>query len=472
MRRVSAVLALAVSSLTTAGAQAAPLTPLVPLKGLTDGPALGPDAVTYATSGTNARALTVLRRPLAGGAAATLLAQAEPQVGDDLYSTGVEVSGGRVALGVTESEAVDPDGFTDYAVVRSGAGLKDVVAGTLGRTGKDLVLRFDLDGDQLVSVSDFQATLRDLAAPGSAPRVVGREKGVRVARVAGPFVAVGAVGEKAATVVVYDRATLTERSRTTVAITPPYAFGFDFDLQDDGTVAVLQANPASTGSTPKEDLAFAALGETTPRVVVSDVDPLVLRLAGGRALVSRARGPRSRELVLAGTDGTVTPVSFPTDRVAGADFDGTRVALATDRCLYVGDTTDAAVSGSGAEPPLGTCPQAAVRVDTPLRAPAADGVTTTVTCGQGPAAGCPVTVRLIAERVRGRGPYQLVATTLTLPVGTARTLVLKPSKTGLRKLRAALAHGVKTASVRIEAAVRDAAGLTARDARTIRLWAR
>lgn len=450
----AALLAVAVPSAT-----AAPLAPVTPLSGLETGPALRGDDVLYATSVKGA-SFALRQRPVAGGAPTTLFTQARPLAGDDLHGQGLRASASRVTLGLAETEAVDPDGFTNYSVVRSGAGLQDVVAGAL--SGTPQVSSFDLDGDVLAYVSDVRAYVRDLA-DGAPAQQLG-PAGVRIAKVAGPFLALGVVTDEGAQVIVYERASGTERYRVDVPITQPYAFGFDLDLQADGTVAVLQANPASTGGVPKQDLAWASLAEPTLHVVARDVDPIVARIAGDRILAARAVGTAAEQLLLVTLGGVVSPASFPVDNIAGADFDGSRVALATSRCLYVGDAGDP----SPAEPPAGTCTHTVLTADGPITG-RTSGVRGVVTCRQGPADGCRVTLRLVSRRVGRQAPMTLASRTATVGVGESVSRLLQPRKADLRKLRAAVKRTRRTAAVSIVATAVDPTGKTARAERAVSL---
>lgn len=456
MRFVVPTLLAAAALAAPAVATAAPLAPVQKLSGFETGPALRGDQVLYATS-VKGKAFTLQQQPIAGGAATTLFSQSMPLKGDDLYGMGIRASATRVALGATEAQAVDPDGFTNYSVVRSGEGLQDVVAGDLD--GNEHVAGFDLDGDVLVHVSKFQAYVRDLAAGTPAQRI--GPEGARTVKVAGPYVAVGRVGEKSAEVIVYDRATATETYRVAVPITQPYAFGFDLDLQADGTVAVLQANPASTGGVPKQDLAWASVADPKLHVIATDVDAYVLRLAADRVLFIRAKG-RSKELAIATLTGEVRPASFPVDHIVGADFDGSRIAMATVRCLYVGDAAEPAA----AEPPAGPCTQTVLLTEAPLTA-TTKGVRAAVGCRQGPAAGCTGTLRLRSGRVGRQAPLTLAARTFAAPVGAAASALLTPSRTVLRKLRAATRR--KAVTVTVAATGKDASGRTVRSERHVSL---
>lgn len=426
------------------------------------GPALSGDRVAWSTVD-RAEAVFSVRTAALGGKPSVLYVARRTKKDGELQGVDVALSPSRSVFAFGEFVPVDPEGATLYQRALAGppAGPFAPVAGDAD--GRAVVDSLDLSGDALLTTertsSGIGAFVRDLAA--GTPGVKFGGSVVREARIAGDLVAYGeTTGDATARVHVVNWRTGVEVFHVDVPITPPYAFGFGLDVQEDGTVAIRVANAASTGSSPRSDLAWASPSQPTLHVVATDVGQDVTRISGGRILFERAHGARARELALASLDGTVRTASFPVDAVVGADLQGSRVALATGTCVYAGDVSDPAPTAA----PPGTCPQDSLALDT-ARSALRGRVNTRVTCVTGTATGCDGTVVLrrgslvLAERRYHAAPGATVSVGVTMSASRLKSL---RRRAGLRR---------RTTIIDVRAYGKDDAGLRAsvyRDA-TVRL---
>lgn len=460
-RRALAALAAGAASLAPAApALAADVAAVDRVPFVTAGPAISGERIAYAESDGRGGSIRFLGATI-GATPSELFARAAPEnpkVGS-LNGVGVALTPTRTAFAFGEDLAVDPDGATAYQQAYAGppAGPFAPIAGT--PDGDQVVVdHVDASGDAVLTVertsSAVRAFVRDLAA-GTPPKQVGGD-GVRAARIAGPYVAVAtSTSDTVTRVTVSDWRTDAVLYAVDVPVTAPYGFGFGLDVQEDGTIAVRAANPASTGSKPKVDLAWASAAQPTLHVLATDVGTQLTRISGGRILFERAKGTLARELVLADLAGTVTPVSFPLDTVMGADLDGTRMTFATPTCVYAGDVPATAPAVA----PPGVCPQASTRLGT-ARSKTRGRVVVEVSCVMATAAGCRTAVALQTPKAKNRRTLTLATRTVTVPAGTSRRFGVTMSAKRLRDLRARVGRTRRTAIVDVIARVKDDAGLT------------
>ncbi|PTL60147.1 hypothetical protein [Paraconexibacter algicola] len=459
MRTPSAVLSaatLAAALLAAAPAvQAAPITSVAADQQILDGPVFAGDTVAWA-AGTRPQRL---RAVVAGGAPRTLARTPAFPEGGEAFTFGLEGSPTRLAWGFGEGVAVDPDGYTTREQVVAGppGGPLVRVAGD----GADAVraTAMDLDGDRLVTSEDIVAegqrpssVLRgyDLAAGGD-PTALAPQGSAELAT-AGPYVAyrsASTTGGALARIVVADAATGTPVYGVDVPTVPPIGYGLRFDLQADGTLAVLTANPAATGSDPVLDLAWASIADPTLHVIVPDVTPFNLRIAANRIVYGRELDRRSSRLFVADLAGVGHPVTPVVDSVTGVDFDGTRLGWSTEGCVYAGDLPAAAVDAL----PGGRCAGQDYRLVTgTLNRRAARAL---VRCVAGPATGCAGTAKL----TRAGGGPTLARTTFTVGARKQTSIVLPLRPAVLRALqRSARRKKARFATLRIVTSVTDGAG--------------
>jgi hypothetical protein len=453
--RLLAAAALAAALVPAAASSAAEVAPVARTAHLAAGPAISGDRVAYGTAGS---AFSVFGGPIGTRPAQLFSATARHRNGE-LQGVDVALSPTRTAFAFGEFLPVDPDGATAYQRAFAGgpAGPFAAVAGDAD--GRAVVDSLDVSGDALLTTertsSAIRAYVRDLAA-GTPARQIGGD-GVREARIAGDVVAYGEPrGDAQARVHVVNWRTGAELFHVDAPVTAPYSFGFGLDVQTDGTVAIRTANPASTGSKPKVDIAWASPAAPTLHVVATDVGPDVTRISGGRILFERAHGAHGRELALAGLDGTVRAASFPLAYVDGADLDGSRIAFASNGCVYAGDVPAAAPATA----PAGTCPQASLELTT-ARSTTRGRVKVTVTCVMAAARGCEGDVVLRTPRAKHRKVLVLATRKYRVDADRATTFNVTMSSSRLRSLRRRVGQSRRTAIVDVRASATDGAGLTA-----------
>ncbi len=457
MRRPLALLALtAATALAPSAAHAAPAV-VSPTSSVEAGPALAPDGKVLWAQFTKDARLTV-HSGAPGAAPATVFTTPGPT-----HPTNGELLGGRLAATPTralfsysESVAVDPDGYLAFSKLLDGplTGPLTTLAGD--DDGKSYVHSFDVSGEAVLiaqSGSEYGSSQLQVREGNGAPKLVGPPD-ASGGQIAGDYVAygtAGASGSDTQVIHVLNWRTGVELYRTTAPFTAPYAYGFGFDVQEDGTLAILQANPASTGAKPVDDLAFASPAQLTPKVLATDVDPLTLRIRGGQILFARSTVNGSQQqLLLSDLAGSVRAASFPLDYLRGYDFDGTRVAYATPRCVYV-DTVGA---GTPTEPPSGDCARMATSTFTANKLKLAT-VQAKVTCTMAPASGCPATTRI---RTAAPRPRTLATSSSTIATGATKVVTLKVSNRTLRSLRKQYGRKRRSLIVNVRTTVTDDAG--------------
>lgn len=349
---VSSIVAAALSVLALGGASASAAS----FSSIMAGPDLGyaalaGDSVVWSQGPVN-RA-NVVYRASPDGRILEVFRTGAPVAPEVVFSPVVDASASVLAIGYGV-DAVSEDGFSSprWSAVRAGA-----VGGTVPVIAdRNLAVdRYDLavSGDRVATIerrapgsSTCVVRVRDVVAASAvtvgAPLACSSatEAGVRLA---GSFVAVWS--ESAITVIRW--ATDEVQYRVKTAAGAP-----GWDLQDDGTVEVEVAANA---------VVWASIAEPFPHRVATPRRSGQVRLASGRFAYIRRRfsaltSPQdpSRELVVQPLDGEARPVSFPFAlALAPFDFDGSRVALLTHRCLYVGDVSSGPAPDA---PPGGACP--------------------------------------------------------------------------------------------------------------------
>jgi len=429
---------------------------------LAAGPAISGDRIAYGISDSHSRSFRVLGSAI-DQTPSDLYVRETPTIrGGLLGGVAVALSPTRTAFafGETAPAAESP------SYQRALTGLTDApFAFTAGdAAGRVLVDAVDLSGDILLTTermsSGARAMVRDLAA-GTPAFDVGDL--VLAARVAEPYVAVATrfvdvfnhVNEAFNHVSVTNWRTGAELYAVDVPVTPPYGVGFGLDVQEDGTIAVRTANPASTGAAPKVDLAWASAAAPTPHTVATDVGTQITRISGGRILFERAHGPRTRELATADLAGNVRSASFPMGYVTGADLDGSKIAFATTTCVYAGDLPETAPKVA----PPGTCPQHSLALTTgPSSKKGA--VKVTVGCVMAASNGCAGMVTLQTPKAKRRKVIMLATKSYRVAAGRERSFTVTIPKRKLNALRARVGTRRTKAIIDVVARAKDEADLT------------
>lgn len=458
--RLTTFLVLAAAMLAPGTASAAELAAIDRVGFVTAGPAISGERVAYATTGDGrGRSFTLLGATL-GRAPRVLFTQDAPRdaARGELGGVAVALSPTRTTFAFGEQLAVDPDGATAYQRAYAGPPAGPFAATAGSADGRIVVDAVDLSGDAQLTLertsSSRRAMVRNLAAGGPARQIDGDR--VLAARIAGDYVASStAVTDAVQRVRVTNWRTGAELYAVDVPVTPPYGFGSGLDVQEDGTIAVRVANPASTGQQPRVDLAWASPAAPSLHRVATDVGTYVTRISAGRILFERAHGARSRELAIADLTGSVITASFPLGPVSGADLDGTRLAFATSACVYAGDVPATAPAIA----PAGTCPQAALTLTT-ARSTSRAKVRVTVGCVMASSAGCAGAVTVQTPKARGRKVLVLATRAYTVDAGASRSFTVTIPQRRLDAVRARIGHRRRTAIVDVIARAMDDASLT------------
>jgi hypothetical protein len=269
-------------------------------------------------------------------------------------SLGFAASATRVALGLSVVHCTGGNCFDDPQLDAR------IFAGPLsGRLRRQPACtprhpQLDLSGDVLAYINPCAggATVRDLAAPGTAPSI-SFPADHRV-RIAGRYVAVDAdtpgpryPAPLSGKIRVYDR--LTGELVYTVEAKNEYAPWFD--LRDDGTLVFTRF--AGTGIEAHHELSRASPADPTPRRIVDEI-PLGVRIAGDTVAIDDAFG--LHVMTLDGR-GSIAEVRDPEFADYGFDYDGERLAWSVRPCevtaIVVWD-----LQGSVPALPGGPCPNA------------------------------------------------------------------------------------------------------------------
>jgi hypothetical protein len=416
-----------------ATAQAAPLAAIDRVGFVASGPALSGDRVAYGVGTSFATRFDLLGATLGRGGPATLFSTTPSRKGEMLNGGVVAASPTRTAF---TFDRIGSDAETPSS--------QQVFSG--GPTGPFAATAGAADGSTVVDEVDL--------AVGPAPAK--EYPGVIEARIAGDLVALARrTSDTVTRVTVTNWRTGADLYVVDVPTTAPYGFGFGLDVQEDGTVAVRAANPASTGSRPKVDVAWASAAEPTLHPVAQDVGTLVLRIDDGTILFERAHGTARRELAVADLAGTVRAASFPVGFVRGADLDGGRLAFATTTCVYAGDVPAAAPAFA----PAGTCPQASLQFRT-VATRTRGRVQVKLTCEMASSRGCAGRITLQTPKAKGRKVVSLGTRGFTQPAGSTRTYTVRLSSAGLRTIRGRVGSRRRTAIIDVLARATDDAGLT------------
>ena len=200
-----------------------------------------------------------------------------------------------------------------------------------------------LDGTLLASTGCADqpvVTLRDLAAPGVAPRMLAAS-GTDV-RIAGPYVA----WRTPEAIVVYDRVAGFEAYRVDLIHTPLPGPVIAYDLQRDGKLAIGMSDPRNSSVS---HLAWTARDAPAPRVVPPLRGRLsFLRAASDRVAVQTVGAGAQFDLLLVDLGGSTRSVARIEPAGGGIDFDGTRLAWAGRACsapiLHVRDVSEPGVT--------------------------------------------------------------------------------------------------------------------------------
>jgi len=445
-----------------ATAQAAPLAAIDRVGFVASGPALSGDRVAYGVGTSFATRFDLLGATLGRGGPATLFSATPSRKGEMLNGGVVAASPTRTAF---TFDRIGSDAETPSSQQVFSGGPTGPFAATAGAAdGSTVVDEVDLSGDVQLTIertsSGTKAVVRDLAV-GPAPAK--EYPGVIEARIAGDLVALARrTSDTVTRVTVTNWRTGADLYVVDVPTTAPYGFGFGLDVQEDGTVAVRAANPASTGSRPKVDVAWASAAEPTLHPVAQDVGTLVLRIDDGTILFERAHGTARRELAVADLTGTVRAASFPVGFVRGADLDGGRLAFATTTCVYAGDVPATAPAFA----PAGTCPQTSLQFRT-VATRTRGRVQVKLTCEMASSRGCAGRITLQTPKAKGRKVVSLGTRGYTQPAGSTRTYTVRLSSAGLRTFRGRVGSRRRTAIIDVLARATDDAGLmssTRRDA--------
>lgn len=435
-----------------ASAQAAPIAP-VARGGAEVGPALAGERVVFTrTTGRTWRVLTA-----APGVAPHLQhAEEARHRNGELNGVAVAASPSRTAFAFGELLPVDPDGATAHQQAYAGPP-SGPFAPFAGSASGDAVVVDDVDvsGDALLTIERTSSKRQAFVTHNGARTQIGGDI-VFHARIAGPYVAWAAERSDAVQrVTVTNWQTGAELYHVDVRVTPPYGFGMGLDVQEDGTIAVRPANPASTGSKPVSDLAWASAAAPSLHVVAREIGNLPVRISGGRILFEAAVFSRSRALLIADLDGGIRAASFPLDHVVGADLDGSRVAFATSDCVYMGDVPVAEPTTA----PAGTCPQSVVRMET-AATKTKGRVKVTLSCTMWTGKGCDGTITLRTPKAAKRKTLVLATRSFHLTPDSRASFNVTMSTRRLRDLRARVGRTRKTAFVDVRATTRDSAGLS------------
>jgi hypothetical protein len=212
---------------------------------------------------------------------------------------------------------------------------------------------------------------------------------------------------------------------------------FDYDLQEDGKVAWLDGDVLNRPADRWEagTLYWASPAEPWPHPITTNVAThgIRIRLAGDRVVFSRPAGGWERDPLvapwIADLAGASRPIWFRVP-AGWSDFDGVRLAVATNRCVWLGD-----VQTQLAGPPAGTCPRQVTSEGT--RRITRDGTRSSfgIHCVTAPMSGCRGVARLEAGR-RVRGPRRLLAVRrFHARLGGATRARFRVSRGQLRRLR-------------------------------------
>jgi hypothetical protein len=303
-------------------------------------------------------------------------------------------------------------------------------------------------------------TVRD-AASGFVPRELSRDGNVVGSRIAGGRIAIatlisapGADGDVRDVRIDVRRV---DDGALEYSVTARNTVIFDFDLQDDGKVAWVEAGYLGADNSARGKLFWASPAEPVPHALAADVAARTLRvrLAGDRVVFGRVVGGWTGQAIVQPwvTDlaGVARPVWFPLPVPAGSDFDGSRLALAAAGCVWMGD-----VAGRRAGPPSGTCPRAVTGVGLRRISPSGSRYAYGIHCLMAPRAGCRGQARLEAA-TRRSGPRRIVGTRrFHAGPGRAAQVRFRVPRSRLRSLRN------RAGSVWLFVSVRstDSAGLT------------
>ncbi len=303
--------------------------------------------------------------------------------------------------------------------------------------------QLDWSGDRLAASEFSQGnpliTVRDAAA-GLVPRELSRDGNVVGARIAGDRIAIataiyapgsdGDVHDVRIDVRRVDDGTLE------YSVTARNLIVFDFDLQEDGKVAWIEAGYVGRDNSAGGKLFWASPAEPAPHALAVDVAARTLRvrLAADRVVFGRVVGGWTGQAIVqpwvADLAGAARRVWFPMPAPAGSDFDGRRLALAAAGCVWMGD-----VAARRAGPPAGTCPQAVTGVGLRRITPSGSRYAYGIHCLMAPRAGCRGAARLEASR-RERGPRRVIARRrFHAGPGEAAQVRFRVSRSRLRSLR-------------------------------------
>ena len=446
-RRLSVALALVTLASCPPVARADSL--LVPADGpILSGPALAGDQVAWASHGPSG-SVTVLTGGAGGVRTIAAIPPPRPVAGDGADGAIVAASADRVVAAETATFSQ----FHITAVVRqqvlTGAvsGPLDAIAGCgtgaqpqcgdlegCGEIGSSYTV--DVSGPAVAYANrcgDDPLTVIDYGSNPPARQTLGR---VWAVRIAGRYLAWLMQSSPTGFVdmlVVYDRSQGREAYRLSLP-NRTLPLPSDFDVQDDGKVAVAvrQADPSQGAR-----LAWASPAEPSLHYLPVTGTGLSVHIASDRIAVS-AHPIRHlyRDLSvydLGGTRLTGTRV----ERADGDfDFDGARLSFATRPCETSFLTTWDLASAAPPAPPSGRCPVPSLEAKT-LRPDATGFVGVPLRCPATPALGCAGRLHLVASGRRGRahGRRDLGDASYTFPSGGRAVVRFKLNDTSSRFLR-------------------------------------
>jgi hypothetical protein len=303
-------------------------------------------------------------------------------------------------------------------------------------------------------------TVRD-AASGFAPRVVSRNGNVPAARIAGDRIALATPvyppgGDGDHHDVRIDVLRLDDGA-IEYSVTAKNTVIFDFDLQEDGKVAWVEAGYLRDDDMARGTLFWASPGEPSPHLLAASVaaKTLRVRLAGDRVVFGRVVGGWTGQAIVQPwvTDlaGVARPVWFPLPAPAASDFDGSRLAIAAGGCVWLGDVGD---RRSG--PPAGTCPQQVTGVGKRRISRGGSRYAYGIHCLMAPRSGCRGRARLEVAK-REFGPRRVVSVRrFRAGRGKAAQVRFRVSRSRLRRLR----NRAGTVWLFVSVRSTDSAGLT------------
>jgi hypothetical protein len=232
---------------------------------------------------------------------------------------------------------------------------------------------------------------------------------------------------------------------------------FDFDLQEDGKLAWLEAGATKRDNTATGRLFWASLPEPSPQLLAVGVaaETLRVRLAADRVVFGRVIGGWTGQAIVQPwvTDlaGVAQRVWFPLPMPVSSDFDGSRLAVAAGGCVWMGDVAD---RRSG--PPAGTCPQQMTGVGKRRISRGGSRYAYGIHCLMAPPSGCRGRARLEVAK-RELGPRKVLAVRrFRARLGKATQVRFRVPRSRLRSLR----NRAGTVWLFVSVRSTDSAGLT------------